>query len=83
MSDAMIELAEQAAIFALAVNHDKTINSSFNGGQAEICSLIAAEAVTFCKAASAEGYWETHDWYDESDAWFDEHIAPVIYEDAS
>jgi hypothetical protein len=80
---------EQAAMFGADIDHDlipDTVKEDMNGF-AGIVNFAADQAVAFCAhhralgADTVDAYWDAADWYVCSDAWFDEHLAPVLYAD--
>jgi hypothetical protein len=84
------DIAEQAAIFALAIDHKK-IDPSKIESQIDVCIMIAEEAIKFCQhhddareklcERARENYWDSNDWYVTSDEYFEEHIAEKLYKD--
>lgn len=84
----LADVAEQAALFALSVDHDKVDPEETNGHNG-IAIALGEEAIKFCQQyqdKADEQYegdtglmWDAIDWYKTSDEWFDEHIAPKIY----
>ena len=80
------ECAEQAALFAdlLPTDISQKIMDSV-GGRSALYTICADEAVTFCRhhwplESATEDYWDSLDWYIESDNWFEEHITPQLTE---
>ena len=72
-----IDMLEQAAMFALAVDSNR-VDSDKTQGSAGLCHTIAAHAEDFCRVHE-ETIWGDVDWYELSDDWFDKYIAPEIY----
>lgn len=84
------DIAEQAALFALAVDSDRVDPDETNGHQG-LATILAEEAEAFYKHYKARAdehwggdtglMWDSIDWYHTSDKWFEEKIVPRIYTD--
>ncbi|RLC11838.1 MAG: hypothetical protein DRI24_18215 [Deltaproteobacteria bacterium] len=86
--DDLAEVAEQAALFAMAIDHDKVNPDKTNGHQG-VATIVAEHAVKFWQYyqdialkhwnGDSGLMWDSYDWYKTSDIWFDEKIAREIY----
>lgn len=82
------EVAEQAVLFAMALDHDMVDPDKTNGHQG-LATIIGEEALKFYDyyqviAANHFGgdsglMWDAIDWYETSDLWVAEKIAHLVY----
>ena len=72
-------LAEQVAIFGTQINWGLCVTDS-----ASVYRALVDQAAAFCaeyepQVAREPDLWDAADWYETSDLWFSEHVAPDIY----
>lgn len=74
------DLCEQVALFMSKVDQEEVDFGTTDGFMGMVQIIIDA-AECFCAEHCEGDAWEEADWYVESDKYFDEVVAPQIYED--